>query len=290
MKTQQRDIFPQLRRIAHKLSGLLIVLGLFIGVPHLVAWGQIDTGSLIGVVKDASGALIANATVTVRDEATGLTLSQGVSSGGRYNFTALKVGTYTISATAPGFDSAVQKHVPLAIQQQLELNITLKPGEVSAVVEVTADEAALQTQEASVGQVVTEDQINNLPLNGRNFTLLAQSAPGTTTTYYDSGHGEVQSGSFTANGVVTTFNDYLLDGITNNNMTADFGNGNSFTLLPPPDALQEFKVETGNYSAEYGRSGGAVINAVTKSGQNAFFGDIWEYNRNAFFDAEDYVS
>ena len=88
--------------------------------------------------------------------------------------------------------------------------------------------------------------------------------------------------------MVTTFNNYLLDGITNNNMTADFGNGNSFTLKPPPDGLAEFKVETANYSAEYGRSGGAVINAVTKSGQNTFFGDVWEYNRNAFFDAEDY--
>jgi hypothetical protein len=288
MKTQERDIFPRLSAITQRLSGLLIILGLCIGVPHLAAWGQIDTGSLTGTVRDASGALVANATVTVRDEATGLTLSQGVNSTARFNFTALKVSTYTVSATASGFDKVVQSHVPLAIQQQLELNFTLKPGEVSAVVEVTADEATLQTQEASVGQVVTEDQINNLPLNGRNFTLLAQLAPGTTTTYYDSGHGEVQSGSFTANGVVTTFNDYLLDGITNNNMTADFGNGNSFTLLPPPDALREFKVETGNYSAEYGRSGGAVINAVTKSGQNTFFGDIWEYNRNAFFDAEDY--
>jgi hypothetical protein len=251
-------------------------------------WAQVDTATLVGTVSDSTGALVSGATVTVVDDATGLVQQQKTTAHGSYIFTALKVGNYTIIASAPGFDKTQQSSVPLVIQQRLELNLTLKPGKVSETVEVNADQAALQTQDASVGQVVTEDQINNLPLNGRNYTLLAQLAPGTTTTVFDSGHGEVQSGSFTANGVITTFNDYLLDGITNNNMTADFGNGNSFTLLPPPDALQEFKVETGNYSAEYGRSGGAVINAVTKSGQNTFFGDIWEYNRNAYLDAEDY--
>ncbi|HEY0307437.1 MAG TPA: TonB-dependent receptor [Acidobacteriaceae bacterium] len=252
------------------------------------AWAQIDTATVVGTVQDTAGAVVSSAVVTVREEATGRVQKQTVTSSGNYNFTALKVGDYTVTATAPGFNRTQQTHVTLSIQQRLELNLTLKPGSVSETVEVQASQVALQTQEASVGQVVSEDEINNLPLNGRNYTLLAQLAPGTTTTVFDSGHGEVQSGSFTANGVITTFNDYLLDGITNNNMTADFGNGNSYTLLPPPDALKEFKVETGNYSAEYGRSGGAVINAVTRSGQNSLFGDIWWYNRNAYFDAEDY--
>jgi hypothetical protein len=267
------------------LRSMLVIALSLLASP---AWAQIDTATLVGNITDTSGALVTGASVTVRDESTGLVLKQKVNGQGAYNFTALKIGNYTVTAAAAGFAETRQAHVSLAIQQRLELNLTLKPGSVSETVEVNAENASLQTQDVSVGQVVTEDQINNLPLNGRNYTLLAQLAPGTTTTVYDSGHGEVQSGSFTANGVITTFNDYLLDGITNNNMTADFGNGNSFTLLPPPDALQEFKVETGNYSAEYGRSGGAVINAVTKSGQNSFFGDIWEYNRNAYFDAEDY--
>ncbi|HXS11583.1 MAG TPA: carboxypeptidase regulatory-like domain-containing protein [Acidobacteriaceae bacterium] len=273
------------RLIGAAAAALMFLIALFVPMR---ATAQIDTGTVVGTVTDSTGAAVPQAVVTVRNEATGLVLTQKSTARGSYNFTALKVGTYTISAKAQGFDKAEQMHVDVTIQSRLEINLTLKPGEISATVEVNAAEAQLQTQEASVGQVVSEDQINNLPLNGRNFTLLAQLAPGTTTTYFDSGHGEVQSGSFTANGIVTTFNDYLLDGITNNNMTADFGNGNSFTLLPPPDALQEFKVETGNYSAEYGRSGGAVINAVTKSGQNTFFGDVWEYNRNAWFDAEDY--
>jgi hypothetical protein len=282
------DPLPGLRSTIARANFLacLFVSLVFFWVPR--AWSQIDTATLVGTVSDSSGAVVDQASVTARNEATGLILEQKVNAHGSYIFTALKVGSYTISVSANGFEQARQDHVALAVQQRLELNFSLKPGSVSETVDVRSDQATLQTQDASVGQVVSEDQINNLPLNGRNYTLLAQLAPGTTTTVYDSGHGEVQSGTFTANGVITTFNDYLLDGITNNNMTADFGNGNSFTLLPPPDALQEFKVETGNYSAEYGRSGGAVINAVTKSGQNAFFGDIWEYNRNAYFDAEDY--
>jgi hypothetical protein len=283
----KRTVSYRLSRCIRLFPVLLLLSVLWLGSPT-TAWSQVDTATLAGTVSDRSGAVVANAVVRVRDEATGLTMEQKVNGQGSYIFTALKIGTYTVTAEAPGFDRSIQNHVSLSIQQRLALNLTLKPGTVSETVEVSASGENLQTQEASVGLVVTQDQINNLPLNGRNFTLLAQLSPGTTTTVYDSGHGEVQSGSFTSNGVVTTFNNYLLDGITNNNMSADFGNGNSFTLLPPPDALKQFKVENGNYSAEYGRSGGAVINAVTRSGQNSFFGDIWEYNRNAYFDAEDY--
>ncbi len=252
------------------------------------SFAQIDTGKILGTVTDSGGGVIPKAQVTVRNEDTGLLLRQNSSSSGHYEFTALKVGTYTVTATFAGFDQAQQTHVTVAIQSAAEIPLVLKVGANTETVTVNADQVLLQTQDASVGQVVSEREINNLPLNGRNYTLLAQLAPGTTTTYYDSGHGEVQSGSFTANGVNTVYNNYLLDGVTNNNMTADFGNGNSFTLKPPPDGLAEFKVETANYSAEYGRSGGAIINAVTKSGQNTFFGDVWEYQRNAFFDAEDY--
>lgn len=261
---------------------------IFLLAPSGAAWAQIDTGTLLGTVSDSSGARIAHAVVTITNEDSGLTLMQNAKDDGTYLFTALKIGDYTLSATAPGFERVERLHITVAIQAQVELPLTLKIGRADSVVTINADQVALQTQEASVGQVVSEREINSLPLNGRNYTLLAQLSPGTSTTVFDSGHGELQSGTFTANGMVTVFNNYMLDGITNNNMTADFGNGNSFTLKPPPDGLAEFKVETANYSAEYGRSGGAVINAVTKSGQNSFFGDIWEYNRNAYFDAEDY--
>ena len=206
------------------------------------ASAQIDTGSLTGAVQDASGARISSAKVVLHEEQTGLVQTQTVKQDGTFDFAALKIGTYTITASAPGFDTLEKKHIGIAIQQALEVTLNLKPGGANETVVVNADSVELQTQDASVGQVVSEREINNLPLNGRNYTLLAQLAPGTTTTVYDSGHGEVQSGSFTANGMLTVYNNYLLDGITNNNMTADFGNGNSFTLKPPPDGLAEFKV------------------------------------------------
>jgi len=281
---QSRSVCGYARAIAIDLFLMLLILASHSGILH----AQIDTGSVQGMVSDSSGAVVANGAVTIKNEKTGLSLQQPVKSDGSYLFNALKVGTYTVQASAPGFEPKLLEHLVVNIQQQLVVNIQLQPGRATTSVTVNAGNEVLQTQEASVGQVVNEYMIDNLPLNGRNYTLLAQLAPGTTTTVYDSGHGELESGTFTANGVTTTYNDYLLDGITNNNMTADFGNGNSYTLLPPPDGLAEFKVETGNYSAEYGRSGGAVINAVTKSGQNSLFGDLWEFNRNRYFDANDY--
>lgn len=271
-------------RILALFASLAIVALMFTGPLY----AQVDTGAILGTVTDSSGAAVPNATVTVQDEKTGLVLQQPAKENGGYTFNALKVGTYTVKVTAAGFEPEVLQHLAVNIQQNVLINVKLKPGQVTATVTVNGGEDTLQTQDPSVGQVVNEYMIDNIPLNGRNYTLLAQLAPGTTTTVYDSQHGELESGSFTANGVTTTYNNYLLDGITNNNMTADFGNGNSYTLLPPPDALAEFKVETGDYSAEYGRSGGAVINAVTKSGQNTLFGDLWEFNRNAYFDANDY--
>jgi hypothetical protein len=265
-----------------------LVLALMLALLPALASAQVDTGTVLGTVTDSTGARVPKAQITLTNEDNGLVMKQMSKGNGSFEFTALKVGTYSVSVTSPGFDRVDKQHVDVSIQSQVEIPVTLKLGSATDVVTVASDQVVLQTQDASVGQVVSEREINNLPLNGRNYTLLAQLAPGTTTTYYDSGHGEVQSGSFTANGVNTVYNNYLLDGVTNNNMTADFGNGNSFTLKPPPDGLQEFKVETANYSAEYGRSGGAIINAVTKSGQNTLFGDVWEYNRNAYFDAVDY--
>ena len=249
---------------------------------------QIDTGDIAGTVTDSQGAVLGKAMVQIRNEATGYVDSQPTRPDGSFHFTAVRIGAYTVTVDQSGFEKLVHEHVVVAIQQTVLLNLALKIARTSSTVEVTTGQSTLQTEDASVGQAISGSEINALPLNGRNYTLLAQLAPGTTTTYYDSGHGEVESGTFTANGVITTFNNYLLDGISNNNDTADFGNGTSYAIKPPPDALAEFKVETANYSAEYGRSGGAVLNAVTKSGQNEFFGDLWEFNRNSFFDANDF--
>ena len=155
------------------------------------------------------------------------------------------------------------------------------------MVEVTSAAPVLQSQDASVGQVVDERSVNNLPLNGRNFTFLAQLAAGVNTPQADT-RGNAASGAFAANGNRPAQNNYMLDGIDNNSDTVDFLNGTNFVALPPVDAIQEFKVQTSDFSAEFGRSGAAVINATIKSGTNAFHGAAWEFFRNDKLDAPDY--
>jgi Carboxypeptidase regulatory-like domain/TonB dependent receptor/TonB-dependent Receptor Plug Domain len=252
------------------------------------AWAQVDTGSIQGRVIDRSGASVPAASVVIRNEATGFAQTVQAGADGLYLFTPVKVGMYSVEGSATGFAPVREDHISVSIQQQVVVDLHLAVGAVQSVVEVSTAEPVLQTQSAAVGQVIAGPQINAMPLNGRNYTLLAQLAPGTTTTVYDSGHGEIQSGTFVANGATEVFNNYLLDGITNNSDAADFGNGTSYALKPPPEALAEFRVETANYSAEYGRSGGAVINAVTRSGGNSLFGNVWEYLRNSGLDANDY--
>ena len=189
--------------------GALAVMLLLFAVPSRLR-AQVDTGTVLGAVTDASGAAIPNAKVTIQNEETGLVQQQPVQGNGSYAFSALKVGLYTVTASAPGFQPKVLQHLVVNIQQQLQVNIKLQPGKVTSTVTVTAGNEVLQTQESSVGQIVDEHMINNLPLNGRNYTLLAQLAPGTTTTAFDNGHGELESGTFTANGVTTTYSQHAL--------------------------------------------------------------------------------
>src|SRR5262249_49120972 len=157
----------------------------------------------------------------------------------------------------------------------------------SETVEVTSSAPLLETQTSSVGQVINQKSVDSLPLNGRNFTFLAQLSAGVNLPQSDT-RGNAASGAFSANGLRAAQNNYLLDGIDNNSDTVDFLNGTNFVVLPPVDAIQEFKVQTTNFSAEFGRSGAAVLNATIKSGTNGFHGSVWEFFRNDKLDARDY--
>ena len=150
-----------------------------------------------------------------------------------------------------------------------------RPGATSETVQVTTAPPELQTEEASVGQTVTGQSVNNLPLNGRNFTFLAQLGAGVNTPQADT-RGNAASGAFTANGLRPSQNNYLLDGIDNNSNAVDFLNGTNFVVLPPVDAIAEFKVQTADFSAQLGRSAGAVMNATIKTGTNSIHGAAWE--------------
>ena len=248
---------------------------------------QVDTGSITGTVRDSSGAVVSGARVTLTNEGTGASLSTQSGADGIYDFSPVRIGSYKLEVTATGFKKEVQNHITVDVSARVLQNFQLQLGAVSETVEVTSAAPVLQSQDASVGQVVDERTINNVPLNGRNFTFLAQLAAGVNTPQADT-RGNAASGAFTANGNRPAQNNYMLDGIDNNSDTVDFLNGTNFVVLPPLDAVQEFKVQTSDFSAEYGRSGAAVLNATIKSGTNQIHGDVWEFFRNDKLDAADY--
>src|ERR1035438_1455806 len=250
-------------------------------VPAMVA-AQVDMGSVSGVIRDPSGAAIPHAKVMLINEATGITMTAATGSEGQYTFSPIKIGRDSVSASAAGFKSVRQNNVSVDVQQKVALDLQLALGESTETVVVNEAPPLLQTQDASVGQVVEEQTIKDLPLNGRNFTFLAQLSAGVTQGQQDS-RGLGSSGSFAANGLRPAQNNYLLDGIDNNANLVDFLNGSAYSVKPPVDAIQEFKVETNNYSAESGRSAGAVLNATLKSGTNKFHGALWEFLRNDMF-------
>ncbi len=251
------------------------------------AFAQVDEGSVTGVVQDATGAVIPSAKVTLLNTDQGLSQVTNTDSSGVYTFSPVRIGNYSVSATAPGFSVTAQQNVKVAVSQNLRVNIVLKTGAATETVEVTAAPPELQTEDASVGQVVDERSVNNLPLNGRNFTFLAQLAAGVNTPQADT-RGNAANGAFSANGLRPSQNNYLLDGIDNNSDNVDFLNGTNFVVLPPPDAIAEFKVQTSDFSAELGRAAGAVLNATVKSGTNQIHGAAWEFFRNDILDAADW--
>jgi hypothetical protein len=251
------------------------------------AMAQVDTGSILGTVRDESGGSVAGATVTLVNEGTNATLATTTSADGAYKFSPVRIGTYKLSATTKGFQTTTQTGVIVNVTSEVLVDFSLKPGNVTETVEVSAAPPVLESQNASVGQVMDTRSVNDLPLNGRNFTFLAQLGAGVNTPQADT-RGNAASGAFSANGNRPAQNNYMLDGIDNNSDTVDFLNGTNFVVLPPVDAVDEFKVETTGFSAQYGRSGAAVLNATIKSGTNSLHGAAWEFFRNDVLDAADF--
>src|SRR5262252_2122577 len=261
-----------------------LLLALCAATPSLA---QVDTGSISGIVTDASGGAISGASVTLSNEGTGAELTTTSGTDGGYKFTPVRIGSYKLTATFQGFQSVVQRGIVVNVGENVVSNFTLRPGSVTDTVTVESTVPVLQSQDASVGQVVDSKSVNELPLNGRNFTFLAQLSAGVNTPQADT-RGNAATGAFSANGTRPAQNNYLLDGIDNNSDTVDFLNGTNYVVLPPVDAVDEFKVQTSGFSAEYGRSGAAVLNATIKSGTNDLHGAAWEFFRNDKLDAADF--
>lgn len=273
-------IFGRLRKFLQ--MALCLCVAIFAAQP---AFSQADQGAITGTVTDATGAVVPNAAVTVTSTETGLVLKGTTDNSGTFIFSPLKIGTYTVSAVAPGFSTTTQENVALHVQDRIALQIALKNGAENTEVTVTSAPPLLQTEEGSTGQVIESKTINETPLNGRNWVFIAQLTAGVAPS---NGARGQKGGDFNANGQRAEQNNYIMDGVDNNVNVVDFFNGASYVVRPPPDALAEFKVQTGAYSSEFGHSAGAVVNASIKSGTNNIHGSAWEYIRNDAFDVREF--
>ena len=275
-----------LGRTALSSTLTLISILLFWGLPKPLR-AQVDTGSLTGTVTDTTGAKVVGAPITLTNSSTGVAVEMPSTSTGTYFFGGVNAGMYSVRATHPGFKTFEANGIQIHVQQIDNLDIQLQIGAVTQSVTVNTSAALIQTEDASLGQTIDENSVDNLPLNGRDWASLAQSAAGVTTL-----SGSTQSnGFFVVNGVQEWQNDFRLNGIDDNEEV--YGGsitGSNTSITPPPDAIQEFKLQTGDFSAEFGHSTGGVINAVIKSGGNRVHGDLWEYVRNTDFDANSFFN
>jgi hypothetical protein len=258
-------------------------------------YGQANA-SFAGNVMDKSGAVIAGAQVTAASQDTGASRTANTDEAGHYIVPLLPIGTYTLRIDFKGFQSTEQKDVRLQVDEHLELDFTLTPASVSSSVEVSAttDVVAVESSNASLGQVITSQEVAELPLNGRDFVQLANLTPGTIqetnpNSFFTSGaSSEVAArGSFSLSvgGSRANETDWLLDGNDNNELTAG-----GIAILPSIDAIQEFKVLTYNYSAEFGTRAGPTVLVTEKSGSNAFHGSLFEFFRNTDLDAKSFFA
>src|SRR5216684_1129865 len=249
-------------------------------------------GSLSGTVADKTGSVISGATVKITSQGTGVTREVKTDDSGHYTAPFLAVSVYTIRVESQGFQTTEQKDIRLQVDEQREVDFTLNPASVSQTVEVSATEVAVETTNPTLGQVITSEQVAELPLNGRDFVQLATLTPGTTqetnpNSFFNGGaSSEVStrgSYSLSVGGSRPQSTDWLLDGVDNNELTAG-----GISILPSIDAIQEFKVLTYNYSAEYGTRSGPTVLVTTKSGSNQFHGTVFEFLRNTKLDAQTY--
>jgi hypothetical protein len=251
---------------------------------------QVERASLIGSVTDKTGAAIANVTVTVTNEATNTSVKLVTDQSGAYTAVNLIPGSYSVAASAAGFRTVTYRNFVLQVSQQARLDLSMEVGELQQSIEVTGSAPLLQTENASVGQVIGAQAVNELPLNGRNFVQLAILAPGVTGLDYAqpatiNGGGrpdELRPGGTTlqANGAGTYSNQVLLDGIDDTEMVS-----HTFVVRPSVEGIQEFKVLTNNPGAEYGRASGAVAVLTTRSGGNQVHGALFEFLRNDKLDS-----
>ena len=265
-----------------KLVCLIVVLA---GVN---AFAQQITGSIRGSVEDPSGAVVQSASVTARQTETGLTRTATTDHTGAYVLLELPVGHYELQVEAKGFQTYVQQGITLNVNETAAIPVHLAVGAETQQLQVTADAQLIQSTVTSLGKMVSEREVLDLPLNGRNFTQLGLLQPGVvplTPGLAEAGGSLREGQAYAVNGQRPESNNFLIDGANNFN-----GVDGGFVLKPPVDAITEFKILTHNASAEFGNSLGSTTNIITRSGTNGFHGGFWEFLRNDAFDATNYFA
>jgi hypothetical protein len=269
---------------------LILVITVLCASP---AYAQVSGASLTGTVKDPSSAIIPNAQVSITDVATGIVRTVSTDVAGFYSAPNLLPGNYEVRVTAKGFSTQLQKGITLTVGAQQRLDITMQVGEVTQTVEVTTEVPQVELESSTISAMVNSTTIRELPLNGRSWTDLANLQPGVATIETQDALGvgpERGNRGFgnevTVNGARPQQNNYRLDGISINDHQNGAGSviGGNLGV----DAIEEFSVLTSNYSAEYGRTSGGVVNAITRSGTNQFHGGAYEFLRNSALDARNF--
>src|ERR1700733_6316529 len=269
---------------------LLMIWLLLSGFAGTAVLAQVQaSGTISGHITDVSGASVAKASVLIIERQTGVTTSTTTSNGGFYSVTLLKPGIYSIQVTVPGFNAAVRSNLTLEVAQVLQQDFQLTVGDVKQQVTVTGGTPLLNTETTDLGNVISRTPMLQFPLNGRNFSQLALLVPGTNggegngTRRTGSGNETARNGAnIVADGARATFNTYLIDGLNDNDQLIG-----TIKVFPNIEDVQEFKVQIGNYDAEY-MSGGAVINVTTASGSNQLHGSAFEFLRNSALDTRQY--
>lgn len=265
------------------LSFLAVVVVLWLQAA--LGFAQFETSAVLGFVRDTSGNPVLSSKVTLTNIATSVAVTTQTDDQGHFQFPDVHVGRYKITAAAAGFSDSVTDPFAVDVNTRQRVDVTLKPGSVSETVTVSGAATQLETETSSSGTTISPTQVQDLPLNGRAYGDLMALVPGVRRNILENQSVTSRDASFNVNGQRSEFNNFLLDGLDNNAYgTSNQGFSNQ-AIPPSPDAINEFGAETNNYSAEYGRASGAVINVSINSGTNQVHGKVWEYHRNTILNA-----
>src|ERR1043166_5805225 len=274
-----------------RILSCCVLLAVFLGSPIFLTHAQVNTASIRGTVTDSTGAVVADASVNASNNATGAKATTLTNAQGIYSFPVLNVGAYTVSAELRGFKTAVRQGVELQVNQTARIDLVLEVGAVTERVVVEERVPLVEAETSSLGRVVSQRDVVDLPLNKRNFSQLVTLVPGASF----GAAGAIGSGTrpdaprpasaFFVNGTRDSSNLYLIDGIDNYDRIHT-----TVAIKPSIDAVQEFKVQTSLYSAEFGRNAGGVVNVSVKSGTNQFHGTAYEFLRNQALDARNFFA